>query len=111
MDVATGAAVADDNAISTVISPSLTKDKGVYVGVLVAFEGACVGGRGGWGRRPSVVVGDGAVLDPAAECAPLEDTNVKISCMQEDATCCCEVLEVHHNSAHNFSKLQSSSLV
>ena len=46
MDVATGAAVADDDAVSTVVLPSSTKDKGAYVGVLVAFEGACVGGRG-----------------------------------------------------------------
>ncbi len=46
MDVATGAAVADDEAVSTVIPPSSTKDEGAYVGVSVAFEGACVGGRG-----------------------------------------------------------------
>ncbi len=45
MDVATGAAVADDNADSTVVPPSLVKDEGAYVGVLVAFEGVCVGGH------------------------------------------------------------------
>ena len=51
MDVATGAAVADDNAISTVVPPpSLTKREGAYVGVLLAFKGACVGGRGRRGR-------------------------------------------------------------
>ncbi len=37
-----------------------------------AFEGKCVGGRGRRGRCPSVVIGGGAVLDPAAECAPLD---------------------------------------
>ena len=31
------------NAIGTVVPPSSTKDEGTYVGVLVAFEGACVG--------------------------------------------------------------------
>jgi hypothetical protein len=71
VDVATGAAVADDDAVSTIVPPSSTKDKGAYVGVLVAFEGACVGGRGQRGRRPSVVIG-GAVLDPAAERVPLD---------------------------------------
>ncbi len=44
VDVATGAAVANNNAISTLVPPSSTKDKGAYIGVLVAFEGACVGG-------------------------------------------------------------------
>ncbi len=46
VDVATGAAVADDDAVSTVFPPSSTKDEGAYVRVLVAFEGACIGGRG-----------------------------------------------------------------
>ncbi len=46
VDVASGAAVADDDAVSTVVPPSSTKDEGAYVGVSVAFEGACVGGRG-----------------------------------------------------------------
>ncbi len=46
MDVATGAAVADDNAVSIVVPPFLTKDEGAYVGMSVAFKGACVGGRG-----------------------------------------------------------------
>ncbi len=45
MDVPTGAAVADDDAVSTVVPPSSTKDEGAYVGVSVAFEGVCVGGR------------------------------------------------------------------
>ena len=63
-------AVADDDAISTVVPPSSTKDEGAYVGVSVAFEGACVGGGVRRGRRPSVVIGGGAVLDPAAERAP-----------------------------------------
>jgi hypothetical protein len=45
VDVATGAAVADDDAISTVVPPSSTKDEGAYVGLSVAFEGACVGGK------------------------------------------------------------------
>ncbi len=45
MDVATGAAVADDNAVSAVVPLSLTKDEGTYVRVSVAFEGVCVGGR------------------------------------------------------------------
>jgi hypothetical protein len=44
VDLATGAAVADDDTVSTV-PPSSMKDKGPYVGVLVAFEGVCVGGR------------------------------------------------------------------
>jgi hypothetical protein len=72
VDAATGAAIADDDPISTVVPPSLTKDKGAYVDVLVAFEGACVGGRGWQGRRPSVVICGSAVLDPAAERAPLD---------------------------------------
>ena len=44
MDVATGDAVAadDDNAVVAVVPPSSTKDKGAYVGALVAIEGACV---------------------------------------------------------------------
>jgi hypothetical protein len=44
VDVTTGTAVAADNnnAISTVVPPSSTKDEGAYVGVSVAFEGACV---------------------------------------------------------------------
>ncbi len=50
MDIATGAAVADKDAVSTVVPPSSTKDEGAYVGVSVAFEGACAGGRG---RLPS----------------------------------------------------------
>ena len=45
VDVATGAAVADNDAVSTVVPPSSTKDEGAYVGVSVAFEGVCVGGR------------------------------------------------------------------
>ena len=45
VDVSTGAAVADDDAVSTVVPPSSTKDEGAYVGVSVAFEGVCVGGR------------------------------------------------------------------
>ena len=45
MDVATGAAVANNDAGSTVVPPSSTKDEGAYVSVLVAFEGVCVGGR------------------------------------------------------------------
>ncbi len=45
MNVSTGAAVADDDAVSTVVPPSSTKDEGAYVGVSVAFEGVCVGGR------------------------------------------------------------------
>ena len=45
MDISTGAAVADGNAVSTVVPPSSTKDEGAYVGVSVAFEGVCVGGR------------------------------------------------------------------
>jgi hypothetical protein len=45
VDVSTGAAVADDDAVSTVVPPSSTKDKGAYVGVSVTFEGVCVGGR------------------------------------------------------------------
>ncbi len=59
MDVATGAAVDEDNAVSIVVPLSLTKDKGAYVGVLVTFEDACVGGRGWRGRRPSDVIGGG----------------------------------------------------
>ena len=45
VDVSTGATVAadDDNAISTVIPPSSTKDKEAYVGASVAFQGACLG--------------------------------------------------------------------
>jgi hypothetical protein len=46
VDVATGAAVANDDAVSTVVPPSSTKDEGAYVGVSVASEGACVGGQG-----------------------------------------------------------------
>jgi hypothetical protein len=45
VDVAMGAAVADDDAISTVVPPSSTKDKGAYIGVSVAFEEACVRGK------------------------------------------------------------------
>ncbi len=37
VDVAKGAAVADDDAISTVVPPYSTKREGVYVGVSVAF--------------------------------------------------------------------------
>jgi hypothetical protein len=43
VDVATGATVANNNAVGIIVPPSLTKDKGAYVGALVAFEGACVG--------------------------------------------------------------------
>ena len=43
MDVATGAAVANNDAIGTVVPPSSTKDKGAYVGVLVAFKGTYIG--------------------------------------------------------------------
>ncbi len=46
MDDATGDAVAGDDAVSTVVPPSSTKDEGAYVGVPVAFEGTCVRGRG-----------------------------------------------------------------
>ncbi len=67
-----GTAVANDDAISTVVPPSLAKDKGAYGGVSVAFEGTCVGGWGRRGRRPSVVIGGSAVLDPTAERAPLD---------------------------------------
>ena len=38
-----GATVVDDAAISTVVPPSWTKDKGAYIGVPVAFKGKCVG--------------------------------------------------------------------
>jgi hypothetical protein len=39
-----GAAIAadNDNAVSIVVPPSLTKDKDGYVGALVVFEGTCV---------------------------------------------------------------------
>ena len=45
VDVSTGAAVAanDNNNVGAVLPPSSTKDKDVYVGASVAFEGACVG--------------------------------------------------------------------
>ncbi len=45
MDVAKDTAVAanDNNAVGTVVPLSSTKDKDVYVGLSVAFEGACVG--------------------------------------------------------------------
>ena len=63
-----GAAVANDDAISTIVPPSLTKDEGAHVGVSVAFEGVCVRGWGWRDCHPSVVIGGGgAVLDPAAE--------------------------------------------
>jgi hypothetical protein len=75
VDVAMGAAVANDNAVSTVIPSSLTKDKGVYVSVLVAFEGGCIGGQGWRGGCPTIVIG-GTVLDPAAEPAPLDHCTV-----------------------------------
>ncbi len=52
VDVVTGAPVADDDAISTIVPPSPIKREGAYVGVLVAFEGACVGGQGWRGRLP-----------------------------------------------------------
>jgi hypothetical protein len=42
-----------------------------YTSLLAAFEGACVGGWGWRGHRPSVVIGGSSVLDPAAERAPL----------------------------------------
>ncbi len=44
VDVATGPTVAanNDNAAGSVVPLSSTKDKGTYVDVLVAFEGACV---------------------------------------------------------------------
>jgi hypothetical protein len=45
VDVSTGAAVADNDTVSTVVPPSSTKDEGAYVGVSVAFEGVCIGGR------------------------------------------------------------------
>jgi hypothetical protein len=45
VDVTMGADVTDNDAISTVIPLSSTKDKGAYVGMSVAFEGACVGGK------------------------------------------------------------------
>ena len=38
-----GSTVADDNAVGTVFPLSSTKDKGAYLGLLVAFEGACIG--------------------------------------------------------------------
>jgi hypothetical protein len=41
VDVATGAAVADDDAISTVVPPSSTKDEGAYVGTSAEFEVPC----------------------------------------------------------------------
>jgi hypothetical protein len=45
VDVAMSAAVAadNDNAVGAVIPPSSTKDEDAYIGVSVAFEGACVG--------------------------------------------------------------------
>ena len=44
MDVATGAAVVDDDdAVDAVIPPSSTKDEDAYVGESVAFEGTCIG--------------------------------------------------------------------
>jgi hypothetical protein len=43
VDVTTGATVADNAAISTVVPPSWTKVKGVCVGVLVVFKDKCIG--------------------------------------------------------------------
>ena len=43
VDIATGAAVANDDTVSTVVPLSLTKDEGACVDVSVVFEGACVG--------------------------------------------------------------------
>ena len=43
VDVPMGAIVTDNDAVGTVLPPSLTKDKGMYASVLVAFEGACIG--------------------------------------------------------------------
>ena len=40
VDIVTGAVVFEENAV---VPPSLTKDKGVYIGVSVVFEDACVG--------------------------------------------------------------------
>ena len=40
MDVAT--AVTNDDAVSAIVPPSLTEDKGAYVGASVAFKGECV---------------------------------------------------------------------
>jgi len=40
VDVAT--AVANDDAVGAVVPPSLTEDKGTYIGASVAFEGVCV---------------------------------------------------------------------
>jgi hypothetical protein len=41
--IARGAAVADNDAVGTVVLPSSTKDKGAYIGVLVMFECVSVG--------------------------------------------------------------------
>jgi hypothetical protein len=45
VDVSTGAAVAanNNNAVGNVVPPSSTNEEDAYVGVLVAFEGRCVG--------------------------------------------------------------------
>ncbi len=45
MDITTGAAVAAAaaDAIGNAVPPSSTKNKDTYVGVLVAFKGACIG--------------------------------------------------------------------
>jgi hypothetical protein len=75
-DVATGATVADNDAVGTVIPPSLTKDKGTYVGMLLTFEGTCVSAfadgalnpwQARWGTRTtahidSIVAGKGIVV-------------------------------------------------
>ncbi len=45
VDVSTGAAVAadDNDAVSTVIPPSSTKDKDAYISASVVFVGSCIG--------------------------------------------------------------------
>ncbi len=60
MDVAT--AVANDDAVSAVVPPSLTKDEGAYVGASVTFEVVCVSvfadGAGQLGLAGNVAVSD-----------------------------------------------------
>ena len=70
---ASSAAVAadDNNAVGTVVPPSLTKDEDGYVGALVAFEGTCIGtftDGAGESAAASVLL---PPRRPPSRCAPL----------------------------------------
>ena len=78
MDVAVGAPIAanDNNAIGAIVPPSSTKDKDTHIGMLVAFEGTCIGafvdGAGGSTAGESGGGGSLAPWDTRTMAAPVD---------------------------------------